>query len=174
MKGETQIYTGDGKGKTTAAIGAGIRAAGAGMKVLMIRFMRPPGESSEEEALKKIASFEVENFGVEGLIEEGQKDELWKSQKNKALEGLERVKEALKEDYDLLILDEALTCIRFDLIEEKDILKIIQRKPDDLELIMTGLEATDKLVEKSSLVTEMRKVKHYYDEGIEAREGIEY
>ncbi len=168
-RGYVQIYTGNGKGKTTAAIGLAVRAAGAGYKVLFAQFVK--GQPySEHKALERFKEITVKQFGRKEFIHSKPSGEDIK----KAKEGYEFVYSALKNDeFDVVILDEANIAVFFKLFSDDDLIKLIEIKPRNTELIITGRYATEKLMEKADLVTEMREVKHYYQKGVLAREGIE-
>ncbi|AEA33470.1 cob(I)yrinic acid a,c-diamide adenosyltransferase [Hippea maritima] len=168
-KGYIQIYTGNGKGKTTAAIGLAVRAVGAGLKVLFVQFVK--GQFySEHKALKQFENITIKQFGRPGFIHSKPSQEDIK----KAKEGYEFVLKAFKENlYDVVILDEANIAVFFKLFSEEDLIELMDKKPQNTELIITGRYATEKVIEKADLVTEMREVKHYYKKGVEAREGIE-
>lgn len=176
MQGKVQLYTGKGKGKTTAALGLGLRAVGAGKKVLLIQFMKPEEvDSSERKSIGKLENFEIESYGLEGFIREGDKESgFWRKYRKECEKAMERAEEAMQEDYDLLILDEVNIALYFDLLDLEDVLELIDKKPEEMELVLTGANAPEELEEKADLVTEMRKVKHYFDKGAEAREGVEY
>ena len=171
-KGEIQLYTGDGKGKTTAAVGLSLRALGSDLRVLFVQFMKSV-PSGEIEMLKKCGGEAIEvlrewdDSFIIGQPSDKQISmcrDLW----SKTMERLETFRP------DLLVLDEIAVAIQYSLIEEASVLKFLQRKPDWLEVVMTGRDASDRLIAASGLVTEMRKIKHYYDEGVMARKGIEY
>lgn len=176
MQGKVQLYTGKGKGKTTAALGLGLRAVGAGKKVLLIQFMKPEEvDSSERKSIRKLENFEIESFGMEGFIREEDKgSDFWEEYKGECKKALERAREAMEEDYDILILDEVNIALYFDLLDLEDVLETIEEKPGNLELVLTGANAPEELKERADLVTKMKKVKHYFDKGAEAREGVEY
>ena len=172
MKGYIQVYTGKGKGKTTAAFGLALRAAGAGMKVFIAQFVK----GREYSELKSIRKFEglitVRQYGRESFISEKNGPE--KEDIILATEGLNEVMEILKSgEYQLVILDEANIAVHFKLFPVSELLKIIDAKPDHVELVITGRNADTRVLEKADLVTEMRAVKHYYDIGVQARTGIE-
>jgi cob(I)alamin adenosyltransferase len=162
------IYTGDGKGKTTAATGLAVRALGAGLSSIIIRFIKEI-ESSEDAPIKELG-IPVEYFGTGFILDEIPKEAIALARK-----GLERTKEIIdKKLFDILILDEVNIAVEVGLISEQDILQILKMVPDDMEIILTGRGATDKMIEKANLVTDMKEVKHYYREGVKARKGIEY
>jgi len=170
MKGYIQIYTGDGKGKTTAALGLSMRAAGAGLKVYIGQFMKR-GEYSEIKALKRFSDMiTLEQFGTGAVITETPSSDDIEAAQN----GLAKIKEILSSgQYDIVIMDEANVAVTCNLISEQDLLDIITLKPPHVEFIITGRNAGNRLVEKADLVTEMKAVKHYFDQGQKARIGIE-
>ena len=152
-KGLIQIYTGDGKGKSTAAIGQAVRAAGHGFKVGFISFFKPPAKK-HPHFYKEVSS--------DQLREECSK-------------GIEFVKELFKdESWDMLVLDELDIALRDGFLKEEEVLALLRAKPEKLELILTGRGATEKVTKEADLVTEVKKVKHPYDQGVQGREGIEY
>ena len=170
LKGYVQVYTGEGKGKTTAALGLSLRAAGAGLKVLIAQFIKR-GEYSEITALKRFSDLiTVAQFGRGRLIVGNVPSECIE----KARVGLECVKSCiLSRNYDIVILEEANVALTYGFLSVKDLLEIIDLKPDDVELVITGRGALPELIEKADLVTEMKPIKHYYDKGVRARIGIE-
>ncbi len=173
-KGMVQIYTGDGKGKTTAAVGAAIRACGAGMKVLFCQFLKNGKTASgEEEVLKKqknirfikydeMSPFFERNIDMEEL-KEAVKDDL-----------LNAFKEINSGKYDVAVLDEAVHLINLELITEKELISMIDSRPAGVEIILTGRGAGAGLKKAASLVTEMKEIKHPFKTGMKARKGIEY
>lgn len=169
-KGYVQIYTGDGKGKTTAALGLALRAAGAGLSVYVAQFMKF-GEYSELKALSRFADLvTIHQFGTGKFVmgRPGQAD-LAAGQK-----GLEAVKDALASGrYDIVIMEEAAVAASIGIFSSEDILDILRAKPDAVELVITGRGASDDLIKAADLVTEMREIKHYYQAGVKARVGIE-
>ncbi len=170
MKGYVQVYTGDGKGKTTSAIGLSIRAAGAGLKVYIAQFIKM-GDYSEIKALKKFSDLiTVEQFGLGRFIEgKPSKEDIDASRA-----GIEKLKSYMaSRDYDVIILEEANVAAKCGLISVNDILDLIESKPDNMELVITGRGAPPEVIEKADLVTEMMEIKHYYKKGVPARVGIE-
>lgn len=171
-KGYIHIYTGNGKGKTTAALGQALRAAGSGMKTLIIHFMKdfPYSELKSLELLNDY--IKVEQFGNDKfVIKKTPPDE---NDKSPIYEALERVKKAFAEKkYNIIILDEICVAVYFQLLTVEDILPIIDSKPDGVELILTGRYCPQVLIDRADLVTEMKEIKHYYQKGIYSREGIE-
>ncbi len=168
-KGYIQIYTGNGKGKTTAAIGLAIRAVGANLKVLFVQFVK--GQYySEHKTLEKLENITIKQFGREGFIHSKPTEEDIK----KAKEGYNFVLDAFKQDlYDVVILDEANIAVFFNLFSEDELIYLMDKKPTNTELIITGRYATQKVIEKADLVTEMKEIKHYYKQNVLARVGIE-
>ncbi len=169
-RGYTQVYTGNGKGKTTAAIGLAIRAAGAGLKVFIAQFIKM-GDYSEIKALKRFEDLiTVEQFGL-GRFTNGKPAP---EDIDAARKGLERVQSVmLSNDYDIIILEEANVAASLGLFPVQELLKIIIAKPDDKELVITGRGASSRIIENADLVTEMKDIKHYYQKGVRARVGIE-
>jgi cob(I)alamin adenosyltransferase len=170
MKGYIQVYTGNGKGKTTAALGLAIRAAGAGLKVFIAQFIKM-GEYSEIKALKRFKDLiTVEQFGTGRFI----KDKPSASDIEIARKGIEKIKAAFTSgQYNVVIMEEANVAAKLGLLSVENILKIMDEKPKDVELVITGRGADSRIIEKADLVTEMKEVKHYFQKGVKARTGIE-
>ena len=170
MKGYVQVYTGDGKGKTTAAIGLSIRAAGAGLKVFIAQFIKK-GDYSEIKALKRYSGLiTVEQFGTGCLIRGKPGPEDIEATRK----GIEKVKSIISSgSYKIVILDEANVAVKLGLFSVEDLLHIIADKPEEVEIIITGRNADQRVIEKADLVTEMKETKHYFQKGIKARVGIE-
>jgi cob(I)alamin adenosyltransferase len=169
-KGYTQVYTGNGKGKTTAAIGLAIRAAGAGLKVFIAQFIKM-GDYSEIKALTRYSDvIKVEQFGLGRFANrKPAPEDIAAAQK-----GLERVRAVLASDeYDIIIMEEANVAAKLGLLGEQDLLKLIINKPPDKELVITGRGASARVIENADLVTEMKPIKHYFQKGVPARVGIE-
>jgi cob(I)alamin adenosyltransferase len=170
MKGYVQVYTGDGKGKTTAAIGLAVRAVGAGLKVFIGQFVKGM-EYSELKALERFApQLKVRQYGRKAFVHNTPTEEDFRL----AREGYEDIRRAINsKQYELVILDEANIAVYFSLLTVEDLLALIDGKPDSVELVFTGRKADQRLLERADLVTEMTEVKHYYQKGIVARDGIE-
>jgi cob(I)alamin adenosyltransferase len=168
--GYTQIYTGDGKGKTTAALGLALRAAGAGLKVYIAQFIKS-GDYSEIKALARFADqITVEQFGLGRFIKGKPSPEDVAA----AGKGLAAVRNALKSgQYQVVILEEGNVAALCGLFPVDEILEIISQKPGDVELVVTGRGADPRVIDRADLVTEMKAVKHYYQAGVAARVGIE-
>ena len=177
-KGLIQIYTGDGKGKTTAAFGLALRAAGQGNKVLIYQFLKPPSlDIGERSALELGAGgIKAEALDMPWDMSKSLKDEQAVAQIRIAVgETLERIAQtAEKRIYDVIILDEIVFCLSKGLAELEDIKRIIDRKDPAVEIVLTGRDATGELIEMADLVTEMKKIKHPFDKGLPARRGIEF
>jgi len=172
-KGLICVYTGDGKGKTTAALGAAFRAAGQGLKVLILQFMKRQRNIGEIKALECTElPIELKQYGY-GLFFKSRACE--PIDILRAAQGLAAFQQAMESlTYDLIILDEINIAIDFGLIAFKEVLQIIAHKPNELHLILTGRNAPRELIEMADLVTEMREVKHHYNQGVQAQKGIEY
>jgi cob(I)alamin adenosyltransferase len=171
-KGFIQIYTGNGKGKSTAAIGQAVRAAGYGLKTYIAQFMKEY-PYNELISLKRLNEWiTIEQFAGDDFV--FRKELPNKVEMDKARRGLETAKaKMLSGKFDLIILDEILASIHFGLFNDEEILTFIKIKPEKVELILTGRYCPDKLLEVADLVTEMKVLKHYYLEGVLARKGIE-
>ncbi len=167
-----RVYTGNGQGKTTAALGLGLRAHGMGLKVYIVQFMKGGKECGECEAVKRMADFDIIRFGGVGFIK---KDKVTQKDKDLAHQGLEQAKKIVASGkYEVVILDEINVALDFGLIELKDILSLIKATPEKIELVLTGRAAHPEVIKLADLVTEMKEVKHYYKKGVKARKGIEY
>jgi cob(I)alamin adenosyltransferase len=169
-RGYVQVYTGDGKGKTTAALGLAFRAAGAGLRVFVAQFAKC-GLYSEVVALRRFSdAVTLRQYGRGGWLRGAGDAE----DARLAREGLAEVRRAVTGGrYDVVILDEADIAVYFGLFAVEDLLELIDAKPDAVELVITGRGADPRIVERADLVTEMREVKHYYRQGVMARKGIE-
>ena len=169
--GQFQVYTGDGKGKTTAALGLALRAVGAGLRVYIGQFMKAE-PTSEHAALRALAGVTVEQFGSgKGLLinREADGDDM-----ACACEGLLRVRAALTGGYDVVIADEINCAMVCGLLTEADLLALISARPDGVELVFTGRGASEAILARADLATEMRPIRHYFrDKGLPARVGIE-
>jgi cob(I)alamin adenosyltransferase len=171
-QGFVQVYTGDGKGKTTAALGQAFRAVGHNLKVFMILFMKGNLEYGELETARRLAPFiEIREMGRETFVSKENPEQIdikW------AKDGVQLAQKIISSgDYDMIILDEINVALDFSLIELSDVLELIRIKKPSLELILTGRNAHEQVIAAADLVTEMKKIKHYYDAGVVARVGIE-
>lgn len=168
--GLVHLYTGSGKGKTTASLGLAVRAAGQGIRVCVLQFMKGRKACGEHKFIERWPAFEIVQPGSTSYFLQSHDQRL-----AVAREALARASALLASgDYGLLILDEALTAVRAGLIPQAELLRLIDAKPDGVELVLTGRGATPELVEAADLVTEMVAVKHPLASGIKARKGIEY
>ncbi|MGB9667780.1 MAG: cob(I)yrinic acid a,c-diamide adenosyltransferase [Thermosulfidibacteraceae bacterium] len=172
-RGFVQVYTGDGKGKTTAALGLAFRAAGHGMKTLIVQFMKGCVFYGELESAKKMDPYiKIVQVGREEFVKKGDPDEI---DVRLAREGLELAYKAISSgEYDIVVLDEINVAVDYGLIPLEEVLDLIRNKPENLELVLTGRYAHPEIVKAADLVTEMLEIKHYYsDKGVDARDGIE-
>ena len=170
MRGYVQVYTGNGKGKTTAALGLALRAAGAGLKVYIAQFIKM-GDYSEIKALKRFSDLiTVEQFGLGRFTNGKPRPEDIQA----AHRGLIRIRQIMSSGrYNLVILEEANVAAKYGMLAVQDLLGLIVNKPDNLELVITGRYASPRIIENADLVTEMCDIKHYYRKGVRARVGIE-
>lgn len=168
-KGYIQVYTGDGKGKTTAALGLALRAVCAGKKVYIGQFVKDM-KYSEASAGKYLPGFKIEQFGRGCFFErEPSKKDIQAAEK-----GLEKIEEILIiGNYDIVILDEINIATYYNLVSPEQVIKVIEKKSKAIEVILTGRYASDIIIQKADLVTEMKEIKHYYNKGVIARNGIE-
>ena len=170
MKGYVQVYTGDGKGKTTAALGLAIRAAGAGFKVYIAQFLKK-GDTSEIKALERFSDLiTVEQFGLGRFVRGKPEAEDIEAARN----GLENIQKILfSGKHQMVILDEANVGADCGLISIDDLIVLIDQKPAHVELILTGRGAAPQIIERADLVSEVKALKHYFNNGVKARVGIE-
>jgi cob(I)alamin adenosyltransferase len=171
MQGYIHVYTGDGKGKTTASFGLSLRAAGAGLRVFIAQFVKGM-HYSELDAFERFADLiTIEQFG-RGCFVKGKPTQ---EDIEAAHKGLARAREVLVSgDYDVVILDEANICTLFGLFSVEELLELVDARPENIELVITGRRADPRVIERADLVTEMREIKHYYHtQGVKARKGIE-
>jgi cob(I)alamin adenosyltransferase len=170
IKGTIQLFTGNGKGKTTAALGAAIRAAGAGKTVFIGQFVKGM-HYSELESLKLIPQIQVQQFGLDCFI----KNKPTQKDIDAAQKGFEEVSQIIRNNsYDMVILDEICIALHYKLIQTEVLYELLGEKPDNMEVILTGRYAPKELIKSADLVTEMKEIKHYYNKGIQARKGIEF
>ena len=170
-KGYIHIYTGNGKGKTTAAIGLGIRAVGNGLTVYMIQFMKGR-RYSEIDALEHIENFTVKQFGRDEFVSKDHPEQI---DIDYAKKGLAHAKQIIVQGkYDVVILDEINVAVDYHLIAVEDVLQLFSEKPEHVELILTGRYASPELVKEADLVSELLEIKHPYYTGVESRKGIDW
>jgi len=171
-KGLIQVYTGDGKGKTTAALGLALRAVGHGLKVLMVQFLKGNIRYGELESVKKLSpQLTIKQMGRETFVSRTNPDPI---DIRLAQEGFLLAKKAIEnKEYDIVILDEINVAVDYGLIPLSDLLQLIDSKPDTVEVILTGRNAKPEIMDRADLITEMLDRKHYYKKGVQARKGIE-
>jgi cob(I)alamin adenosyltransferase len=171
-KGLIHVYTGNGKGKTTAAFGIALRAAGQGLHVLIIQFMKAQS-SGEVKALNATdLPITIKQFGRRVFFHSRTCEPI---DIHRAKKGLECFQSALTEGkYDLIVLDEINMAIAFELLSVQEVIEVIQTRPPSLHLVMTGRKAPDEIINMADLVTEMKEIKHPYSQGINAEKGLEY
>ncbi len=171
-KGLVQVYTGTGKGKTTAALGLVLRASGKGQKSIVIQFMKGQIKYGELNAILNLPNVEIEQYGRPDFVN---KENPEKIDIDLAMEGLERAKEVIVSgDYDIVVLDEMNMALDFNLLSEEEVIDVIEKRPPHVEIVLTGRNASPGLINLADLVTVMADVKHPYMVGVEGREGIEY
>ncbi len=170
-KGLIHIYTGNGKGKTTAAIGLGVRATGNGLKVYMVQFMKGR-RYSEIDALEHIPNFTVFQSGRDEFVSKENPEQI---DIDLAMKGFEHAKKVINAGkHDLVILDEINVAIDFNLLPLEDVLNLLEEKPEKVELVLTGRYADPEIVRQADLVSEILEIKHPYQEGVQSRKGIDW
>lgn len=176
--GMVQVFWGNGKGKTTSALGTALRACGNGYKVHLVQFMKNGASSLNEQipgeikALSKFDNFSYKRFGLgEWFIKEKNKE----AHATNVQETLDYLKSCMPQDYDIIIADEILYAVQLGLLEEQKVIDLINNKPKNKELILTGSHKPfENIFQLADLVTEIKKIKHPYDKGVLARKGLEY
>ncbi|HDQ71009.1 MAG TPA: cob(I)yrinic acid a,c-diamide adenosyltransferase [Chloroflexi bacterium] len=170
--GLIQVYTGDGKGKTTAALGLALRAAGSGMCTYIGQFLKGRRYGELDSAPKLAPYVTIEQYGLNAWVHV---DSVTPEQRAAAKEGLVKIHQALTGgEYDIVVADEINIALAFGLLTEEEVVALIESKPAQVELVLTGRQAPAAIVERADLVTEMREIKHPYQQGIQARAGIEF
>jgi len=171
MKGYIHIYTGNGKGKTTAAFGLSLRAAGAGKKVFIAQFVKGKTYAEIEAVRKYLPAITLKQYGLGCFIVKNPTPQ----DVDAARTGLTEITQILEQgEYDLVVLDEANIALHYKLFSVEELIDAIKRKRPETELVITGRYAPTELIDLADLVTEMKEVKHYYKKGVVARKGIEY
>lgn len=174
-KGLILVHTGDGKGKTTAGLGLALRAWGSGLRVLILQFIKGGWKYGELEAIERLGQLdgriEIRPLGL-GLMRSDEDREKHIRAAAKALQESERM--MVSGQYDLIIFDEINYAVKFGLISHDDVLALLDKKPEKLHVLLTGRDARPELIERADLVTEMKLVKHPYQQGIKAQQGIEF
>jgi cob(I)alamin adenosyltransferase len=176
-KGLVQIYTGDGKGKTTAALGLALRAAGQGNKILIYQFLKPPClNTGERNAISSLPSIKIEWLDIQWDMEKSPKNPKAISSAKAAIKkSFEQLAKAgANREFDILIFDEIVYCIAKGLTSIEELKKVIEGRNPHVEIILTGRGATPELIALADLVTEMINIKHPFDKGTAARQGIEF
>jgi cob(I)alamin adenosyltransferase len=171
MKGYIQVYTGDGKGKTTAALGLALRAAGAGFYTFIGQFLKGQ-HYSELKTVRFLHPFlTIEQFGKKTFIHE----EKWnKKDRDMALAGLQRIQTILMQNkHNIVVLDEINITVALGLLNDREVLDVLSHKPQSVEVVLTGRSAPQSLIDAADVVTEMIEIKHYFHQGVQARVGIE-
>ncbi|MDY0294047.1 MAG: cob(I)yrinic acid a,c-diamide adenosyltransferase [Candidatus Methanomethylophilaceae archaeon] len=168
--GLVQVYTGNGKGKTTAALGLSFRAAGRGLRVAMVQFMKPEEGYGEQVSAGSLENFEIYPMGMSPLVGREPAPEDIRA----AEEALSKARELMYSGcYDLIVMDEVNVAMGWGILRTEDVLEMLGGRPENVEVVLTGRYAPDKVIEYADLVTEMVCVKHPFDKGIGARKGIE-
>ena len=171
MKGYVHVYTGNGKGKTTAAFGLALRACGADKKVFIAQFVKGKAYSEINAIRNYLPQTEIKQYGNGYFINKKPAE----ADIEATQQGLREIKELVKSgDNDLVILDEIFIALHYNLISVEAVIELIKNKPDKLELVLTGRYAPHKIIDLADLVTEMKEIKHYYQNGVKARKGIEF
>lgn len=168
------VFTGNGKGKTTAAMGQALRAVGQGLRVLMLQFIKGTWKYGELESIKRLApDFIIQPLG-KGFVRANSKLDKREAQENVMQSWEQARNEILSDNYDMVILDEINYVISYGMLPLEEVLTTLENKPDRLHIILTGRDAHKSIIEKADLVTEMREIKHPYTKGIKAQKGIEF
>ena len=171
-KGLVHVYTGSGKGKTTASLGLALRACGHGWRVRMICFMKGDPDYGEVLISKNIPNFELIQSGLPTFVKKGEPSE---EDLRLARKGFDLAQKTIKEDkIDLLILDEINVAVDYGLLSLEEVIELVENKPKSMELVLTGRYAHPEIVKAADLVSEVLEIKHPYRQGIESREGIDY
>jgi cob(I)alamin adenosyltransferase len=171
-RGLIQVYTGDGKGKTTAALGLAVRAAGHGLRVEIVQFMKGWPNYGELKGVEWLPGVAIHPFGRSGWVHPDRPEP---EDFERAAQALAYARQVMAErQADIVVLDEVNVALDYGLVELGDLLALLDEKPPDVELVLTGRNAHPQVLDRADLVTEMRKVKHPYDAGVAARQGIEY
>ena len=171
-QGLVEVFTGDGKGKTTAALGAVIRALGQGLRVYIAFFMKGDYPYGERSILSQLPNVDLASFGGLEFVDPANVKPEDREQSRLALSAAREA--MLSGNYDVVVLDEVNVAVAWKLVELDEVIKLIRDKPTGVELILTGRKADNEIIKRADLVTECRKIKHPYDKGIKCRRGIEY
>ncbi len=175
--GYIQVYTGNGKGKTTASLGLAMRALGRNWKVLIVMFTKGGNDYGELNSFRELSpeisqNLKIIQAGLDRIIYRNNQNE---KDKEEILKGWELTKKAIKDhEYQLIILDEANIAIDMGILDVDEVVDVLKNKPDEMEIVLTGRNAHPKIIKIAHLVSEIEPIKHYWDTGIAARKGIEY
>ena len=171
------VHTGEGKGKTTAAIGLAVRAWGDGFRILILQFIKGSWKYGELAALKALAEIdgriEIRPSGI-GFTRKATAEEMTTHRKKAQAALQEAASEMTSGQWDMIVLDEINYALKFGLLEEQEVLELLSQKPTDLHLVLTGRDALPAVIDRADLVTEMRLIKHPFQKGIRAQKGIEF
>ena len=171
-KGLVEVFTGNGKGKTSAALGVVLRASGYGLRTYIVYFMKGDFPYGEQKVLSELPNVTLAKFGFESFTDPTNVKQEEKEEAKRALEAARNA--AVSGDYDVVVLDEINVAVAWKLVDIEDVIKLIQNKAEKVELILTGRYADSRLIDLADLVTIMVKVKHPYDKGILSRKGIDH
>lgn len=170
--GTVQVYTGNGKGKTTAALGLCLRSLGHGFKIFVLQFMKGSDRYGEYKIAEQLPGFELKQVGRDEFVKRENPDS---TDVELAQEGYRIALDKIKSNnYDLIVLDEIIIAVDFGLVELEQLIELIEIKPVRLELVLTGRYASKDIIDRAQLVTEVKEVKHHFAAGIYARRGVEY
>jgi cob(I)alamin adenosyltransferase len=171
-RGLVQVFTGNGKGKTTAAIGSVLRAVGQGFRVFIVFFMKGDYPYGEQKALAQLPNVTTARFGFQSFVDP---DNVKPEEKEEAEKALKTAREAMESrEYDIVVLDEVNIAAAWGLVDIDEVVELVRSKPETVELILTGRYANERLIELADLVTEMKEVKHPYQKGILSRRGFDH
>ncbi|RLG72813.1 MAG: cob(I)yrinic acid a,c-diamide adenosyltransferase [Methanobacteriota archaeon] len=171
-KGLIMVFTGDGKGKTTGALGLAMRCCGHGLKVYMIQFMKGDIKYGEIKAAKHLPNMTIVQFGRPTFVDPNNPDEEDVRAANKAMSHAEEI--VRRGEHNLVILDEVNVATAWGLVDLGRVLKLLREKPPEMHLVLTGRYAKPELIEAADMVSEVREIKHHYQAGVPGQEGIEY
>lgn len=172
MTGLVEVFTGNGKGKTSAALGAALRASGHGLRVHIVHFMKGDQLYGEQKGLSQLPNVSFNSFGQRSFVDPANVKPEDREQASQALKAAQQA--VLGGEYDLVVLDEINLAAAWGLVDIEEVIELIKQKPEELELILTGRYADARLIELADLATEMVEIKHPYNQGIAARKGFEY
>jgi cob(I)alamin adenosyltransferase len=171
-KGLVQVYTGSGKGKTSAALGLALRAIGRGLKVYVVQFIKGGFDYGELHVVDRLPNLTLKSFGRGKFITSKPPEKEDVKLAEKALKLAEEIIES--REYDIVVLDEINVALHLKLIKLPDVVEMIKKKPENVEIVLTGRNAPEEIIELADLVTELKEIKHPFSKGLQARKGIEY